>query len=272
MVFTSKHGLDIYPIPDDHKVVFEEKPDMKCFSGSEKKVVNKILENQKVEMGDYLKQYLSTDGKHYKTGHFGTYSPSEKYQYSNAASTLAAHLVEVASGLSFAEFCQKNIIEPLEMKNAAFNISNPDPSKNAKQYFGKKQKEVPLYSHNFYPTGGLRISNDDLNLFLIETPPTPTEDDEAVLIINETSGGNCELTALISNIACDDNNTPNIATDDIFSFDLTVTGQNTSGNWTTILPSVNGLPPTVVTEPYGTTITPAYNIQQVNDFLEASLI
>jgi CubicO group peptidase (beta-lactamase class C family) len=76
--------------------------------------------------------------------------------------------VEEVSGMSFADFCQKNISKPLGLKNAAFNVSNPDKSKIASQYFGKKQKLTPLYSHNFYPTGGLRISNDDLNLFLME--------------------------------------------------------------------------------------------------------
>jgi CubicO group peptidase (beta-lactamase class C family) len=158
----------IYSIPDHDKIVFEEKPDMKHFRGREKRVVNKVLKNQTVVMGDYLKNHLSTDGKNYSTNHFGNYPPSEKYKYSNMASTLAAHLVEVVSGMSFADFCQKNIIEPLGLKNAAFNISNPDKSKIATQYFGKKQKATPLYGHNFYPTGGLRISNDDLNLFFME--------------------------------------------------------------------------------------------------------
>jgi CubicO group peptidase (beta-lactamase class C family) len=119
-------------------------------------------------MGDYLKDHLSANGKNYNAKNFGNYPPGEKYKYSNIASTLAAYLVEEVSGMSFADFCQKNISKPLGLKNAAFNVSNPDKSKIASQYFGKKQKLTPLYSHNFYPTGGLRISNDDLNLFLME--------------------------------------------------------------------------------------------------------
>ncbi len=158
----------IYPIPDHHKIVFEEDPNFKNFRLREKKVVRTILKNPKVEMGDYLKSYLSENGTYYNTKHFSSYAPGKRYQYSNMASTLGAHIVEIVSGMSFDHFCQKNIIEPLGLNNAAFNISNPDHSKIAKQYFGKKQKAIPLYSHNFYPTGGLRISNDDLNLFLID--------------------------------------------------------------------------------------------------------
>jgi CubicO group peptidase (beta-lactamase class C family) len=158
----------IYSIPAYEKIVFEERPDMELFEGREKKVVKKILKNPKLEMGDYLKDHLSANGKNYNAKNFGNYPPGEKYKYSNIASTLAAYLVEEVSGMSFADFCQKNISKPLGLKNAAFNVSNPDKSKIASQYFGKKQKLTPLYSHNFYPTGGLRISNDDLNLFLME--------------------------------------------------------------------------------------------------------
>ena len=49
-------------------------------------------------------------------------------------STLVAHLAEVVNKIAFGDFYQKNIIEPLELKNAGFNVCNPDMSKTAKQY------------------------------------------------------------------------------------------------------------------------------------------
>jgi len=41
----------------------------------------------------------------------------------------------------------------------------------------------------------------------------------------------CDITATTSNILCNDNGTPSDATDDIFSFDLNVSGSNTGTNW-----------------------------------------
>lgn len=72
------------------------------------------------------------------------------------------------------------------------------------------------------------------------TSPNPNEDDEAGITINDTGGGVCELTALVSNLICDENGTPNFGNDDIFRFTLTVNGQNTSGNWTTDFPIPSG--------------------------------
>lgn len=82
--------------------------------------------------------------------------------------TLAAHLVEIVSDQSFAEYCQQHIVTPLQHVNASFELVNADRSRIARQYFGKRQKELPLYSHNFYPIGGLRISNEALSQFLVE--------------------------------------------------------------------------------------------------------
>ena len=157
-----------YHIPDHSKIFFEEKPNMDGFSKSEKKEVSKILSNKKIEIGDYLKQYLSVNGSFYKPAYYGNSQPGAQYKYSNMATTLAAYLVEVVTETSFDTYCKENITKPLGLSNTAFNMRNPDLSKAAKQYYGKKQLAIPLYAHNFYPTGGLRTSNKDLNLFLID--------------------------------------------------------------------------------------------------------
>ncbi len=76
------------------------------------------------------------------------------------------------------------------------------------------------------------------------TPPSVNEDDEA-----STSGGGpqCSLTAQWINKACHDNNTPNDSSDDTFTFDILVTGTDTSPNgWTANVGS------TIVNGTYGT--------------------
>lgn len=158
----------IYTIPDEHKIVFDEKTKIGQLSRKEQRIVKAIMKNPERDIGEYLETNLSPTGKRYKAKNFGKFPIGSQYKYSNMASTLAAHLVEITNDMSFAEYCQKNIIAPLDLANAAFNLNHPDPSKQAQHYFGKKQKRTPRYSHNFYPTGGLNISTDDLSIFLME--------------------------------------------------------------------------------------------------------
>src|SRR5690606_24433185 len=49
----------------------------------------------------------------------------------------------------------------------------------------------------------------------------------------ETCSNQCTIEAAITNLTCDNNNTPADSTDDQFYFDLTVTGSNTSSQWST---------------------------------------
>ena len=49
---------------------------------------------------------------------------------------------------------------------------------------------------------------------------------------------NCAIEAQTTNISCNDNGTPDIADDDTFTFDLYVTGDNTSDQWSAI---INGI-------------------------------
>jgi hypothetical protein len=98
------------------------------------------------------------------------------------------------------------------------------------------------------------------------TSPNPNEDDEAAIRINDTGGGTCELTALVSNIICDDNGTSNDDNDDLVRFDLTVNGQNTSGDWIAQLPLPSG-GSNFITGAVGTTTPIVYNINAVNQDL-----
>ena len=157
-----------YSIPDLHKIVLDEGVSWEHFNSKEKKILEKVIENKKIAIGSYLESYLSTSGDKYSAKHYGKYPPGSTYKYSNTAAALASYLVETVTGLSFDDFCARHIIEPLSMANAGFNTSIPNPNKTVRYYFGKDQKPVPPYSHNFYPTGGLNISNDDINLFLME--------------------------------------------------------------------------------------------------------
>ena len=66
------------------------------------------------------------------------------------------------------------------------------------------------------------VQNDDCTVVVYVTAPEP-----CVEVV-------CEIDVDINNILCDDNGTPFDSSDDTFSFDATVTGNNTSIGWFTI--------------------------------------
>jgi len=157
-----------YSIPDLQKVIIEGEVMTTQFNKREVRVLNKVMKKKRIDIGEYLKNHLSPQGKRFKSKHFSNSPPGKSYKYSNIGSALAAYLVEIVSGISFAEYCETHIVQLLGLTNAGFNAQIPDKSKVVRHYFGKKQKPAPSYSLNFYPVGGLNISHTDLNIFLMD--------------------------------------------------------------------------------------------------------
>lgn len=55
------------------------------------------------------------------------FTPGEKYAYSNSAYVILSMIVEKVSGMSFREFMEKNILNPLQMNSTiVFDQSNPE--------------------------------------------------------------------------------------------------------------------------------------------------
>ena len=48
------------------------------------------------------------------------FEPGSKYQYSNAGMNTAARIVEVASGMPYAEYLDRRLFQPLGMKDTTF--------------------------------------------------------------------------------------------------------------------------------------------------------
>ena len=63
-----------------------------------------------ISLGFYMEDYFSAGGSRYDADkNFQTWEPGAKYSYCNMAVSLAAYLVEAASGTSFETWCQDNI-------------------------------------------------------------------------------------------------------------------------------------------------------------------
>lgn len=77
-----------------------------------------------ISTGDFLFDYFDPSGALYDTAsNFGSFQPGTDWEYSNVGTTLAAYIVELLSGMTFDQYCDLNIFQPLCMENASFTLS-----------------------------------------------------------------------------------------------------------------------------------------------------
>lgn len=114
----------------------------------------------------FLCNYLSVGGKWYYSQNFSKSLPGRQYMYSNIASSLAAYIVEISSGLSFAAYTERYILQPLHMLHSGWFADSAQLQYYARLYFNSS-RSFPLYSLTTYPDGGLRTSAGDLTHFLV---------------------------------------------------------------------------------------------------------
>lgn len=114
----------------------------------------------------FLYNYLSEDGKYYHSNNFAASEPGSSFQYSNIGSAVAAYLIEVKSGITYAEFTEKYILKPLKMKNSSWSLNTKEVDKYAKPYYNLVAA-FPFYQFITYPDGGLRTNTTDLSKYLI---------------------------------------------------------------------------------------------------------
>jgi len=118
-------------------------------------------------MIDYLRMVLSTDGKWYKKEGFLKSNVGERFEYSNIGATLAAVVLEIATGESFNKFTSDYILKPLKMSSSGWFFEDIEMSMYTKLYLDP-ETEIPYYKLITYPDGGLITSANDLSKYLIE--------------------------------------------------------------------------------------------------------
>ena len=68
------------------------------------------------------------------------FEPDTKYQYANAGINTAGRLIEVLSGMSYEDFLQKRLFDPLGMKDTTFWPTEAQLARIAKSYKANKDK------------------------------------------------------------------------------------------------------------------------------------
>ena len=151
--------------PDTYKFF----PAIRSYSQSAYDVLQSLGYRQKVtdtSMKDFFPNYLSPGGKYYKSENFGKGSPGSTSSYSNGASALAAYLIEVKSGMSYAAFTTKYILNPMKMAHSGWVLDTGKLTTMARPYYDL-DRSFPMYSWITYPEGGLRTCTADLSKYLI---------------------------------------------------------------------------------------------------------
>jgi len=120
-----------------------------------------------ISMRDYLNNVLATNGKWYKKEGFLKNKPGEIFHYSNVGATLAAVILEKATGEKFDKFTARYILKPLRMLDSGWSFEDIDFSKHSKLYLNP-DTELPFYSLITYPDGGQITSVNDLGKYLTE--------------------------------------------------------------------------------------------------------
>ena len=139
-----------------------------------------IGDSPKMQLKDFLKEYYSESGRMYSIQNFSKKKAGKQYQYSNIASALAAYLIEIKAGMSFSDFTDKFIFQPLGMAHTSWRNKVDFSKEYATLYEINKQslpiykeiinkdKSLKTYSCVTYPDGSLRSSISDLIKYLKE--------------------------------------------------------------------------------------------------------
>jgi len=79
----------------------------------------------RMSLGVWIKEYFDKDGVFYNDDeNFAPWAPGDKYEYCNVSFGLLGHIVELTSGLSLPDYCERNIFTPLGMSRTRWMISD----------------------------------------------------------------------------------------------------------------------------------------------------
>lgn len=125
-----------------------------------------------VTLGDFLAGYFTPGGESYDPErNFLSGHPGTRYRYCNVAVSLAAYVVEAASGTAFDAWCDERIFAPLEMDETSWHLRGLERRGIAMPYryvvTQDRYRAYGQYGYPDYPDGQLRSSAVELARFLL---------------------------------------------------------------------------------------------------------
>lgn len=123
--------------------------------------------NAAVTMEEFLHRYLVKGEAWYSDSAFADLKPGERFDYSNIGATLAALVVEKASGMSFDAFAQRHILDPLGMRSSTWHGEHLADTAISRLY-RTRTEAYPRYYCATYPDGGMVTSAVDFAKYMAE--------------------------------------------------------------------------------------------------------
>jgi CubicO group peptidase (beta-lactamase class C family) len=120
-----------------------------------------------VSMENFLINVLTENGKWFKPSAFSKHKPGTIFNYSNMGATLAALILEKATGEKFDAFTEKYIMQPLKMESTGWGLNAIDMKKHSRLYMNKKTV-YPFYKCVTYPDGSIITSSNDMSKYICE--------------------------------------------------------------------------------------------------------
>lgn len=123
-----------------------------------------------IALGTFLERYLVPGGRYYsRDKNFTTHEAGARYRYCNVGVALLGYIVEVATGVDFAQWCERHIFGPLDMRDTGWHLRGLDRGRIARPYRQRadgRWHSFGLYGYPDYPDGALRTTAGSLAKFL----------------------------------------------------------------------------------------------------------
>jgi len=111
----------------------------------------------RMSLGVWVREYFETGGAFYDAEeNFTPWGPGEIYEYTNTSFGLLGYLVERTSGLSFPDYCERNIFAPLGLTGTAWMLAELDNAKHSIPYTWVSEGEVRGSGWGGVPLGVIR--------------------------------------------------------------------------------------------------------------------
>ncbi len=122
-----------------------------------------------IALGDYLREYLSTNGKDFSKDNFFDRAPGSRYTYCNTCFALLGYLAERISGKPFAAYSNEALFAPLGLHHTHWFLAHTDTLNVAMPYKADSiNGNRPIWHGGYpdWPAGQLRTSIEDFATFL----------------------------------------------------------------------------------------------------------
>jgi CubicO group peptidase (beta-lactamase class C family) len=121
-------------------------------------------------LAGFVDGYLVAGGQWNRPANFANWAPGADFEYSNPGISLAARLVELASGLDFPDYCRERIFAPLGMHHTFWFLADAPAGQSgtvAVPYLpaGGAVIRKGYYNAPFYPAAFLKTTASDLARF-----------------------------------------------------------------------------------------------------------